>query len=698
MLYRTAERMYNIYYLMRRRGSSPSSRVDAAVRFMVGFYAPGELAMLTKQIAIEGAGLVPEMREDHHRAFRFLFERAPDNAQRAAMLSSAPSEFIESSGIPESLEQLRSVISGKADRESPSPQGQAGPSRGWFARLQDLAANGDPRASAQKVLAEIAEADDESLEALVIMGPCLASLDRNEEAEQVYRKLITLAPDSDRAWGMFGVLLHEKLDRPEEAEAAYRKAIAFGPDFVEPRLALGRLLHELGRPEEAEAACRKAIDLAPEVARTWAQLGWLLHDKLDRYEEAEAAYRKAIDLAPDLAQTWAALGWLLHERLDRYEEAEEAYRKAIDLAPEFAQTWAQLGWLLHERLDRYEEAEAAYRKAIDLAPESPQVSLQLGWLLHQKLDRYEEAEAAYSRAIDLSPALVQARLLLGSLLHDKLDRYEEAEAAYRKAIALSPDSAPGWVVLGTLLDEKLDRYEEAEAAYRKAIQLGVETAPLWTQLGRLLHEKLDCLGDAEVAYRRAIEIKPSWDEAWTGLYSLVVGQPGRGAEAIEITEQAFTTLGRTAANLNRFAWVHRLSDSLDDVARGIAWAREAIGSSETDSERLHATGTLASLLCRSGEVDEALELAARWLDGMDETPIVDLTDLIVSLAAAGPVEPVLTMLRDSRHAERAEPLVVALEMFGGVETRAPTEIVQVGEDIVERIRKEQAGLPSLKKA
>lgn len=37
--YMVAERMYNIYYLMRRRGK-PADRVKAAVKFMVSMYDP----------------------------------------------------------------------------------------------------------------------------------------------------------------------------------------------------------------------------------------------------------------------------------------------------------------------------------------------------------------------------------------------------------------------------------------------------------------------------------------------------------------------------------------------------------------------------------------------------------------------------------------------------------------------------------
>ena len=59
--YSVAERMYNIYYLMRRRGK-PADRVKATVKFMISMYDPESAARL---IAEEAIGLSPEICNDH---------------------------------------------------------------------------------------------------------------------------------------------------------------------------------------------------------------------------------------------------------------------------------------------------------------------------------------------------------------------------------------------------------------------------------------------------------------------------------------------------------------------------------------------------------------------------------------------------------------------------------------------------------
>jgi len=67
--YVVAERMYNIYYLMRRRGK-PADRVKATVKFLVSMYDPESAARMmlprTEQWAKKAVSLSPENANAHH--------------------------------------------------------------------------------------------------------------------------------------------------------------------------------------------------------------------------------------------------------------------------------------------------------------------------------------------------------------------------------------------------------------------------------------------------------------------------------------------------------------------------------------------------------------------------------------------------------------------------------------------------------
>ena len=65
--YYLSERLYNIYYLLRRNGG-PNRLVDVLIRFMESYYSPDELKSIAAGIAREGLELPLEMRSLHESA------------------------------------------------------------------------------------------------------------------------------------------------------------------------------------------------------------------------------------------------------------------------------------------------------------------------------------------------------------------------------------------------------------------------------------------------------------------------------------------------------------------------------------------------------------------------------------------------------------------------------------------------------
>ena len=603
--YQAAERLYNIYYLMRRRGH-PASRVRAAVAFMTHFYEEEQLVEAGVGLAEEACGLPPLQRELHYWAYRDLIQHASKPELGSKILEATPRAFFEAPDVPRPVLEL------------------------------------------YKSYAATAPIDGESTKDAAATEP--AGIPVSEKAA---REAVKGDPSSFGAWVWLGWLLHEELERYEEAEEAYRKALELEPESAVVWAQLGRLLHEkLERYDEAGEAYRKALELEPESAVVWAQLGRLLHEKLGRYEAAEEAYRKALELEPESAVVWAQLGRLLHEKLDRYEEAEEAYRKVTDLAPEQALPWAKLGELLHEKLERYEEAEEAYHKATELNPKLAGAWAGLGFLLHTELERYDEAEQAYHKATELNPKLAGAWVGLGFLLHEELERYDEAEEAYRKALELQPDVAFGWAHLGQLLHEKLERYEEAEQAYRKATELEPEVALGWAQLGQLLHEKLKRYDEAEEVFRKAYSLRR---------------HPDTVLRLIQL-------------------WEERGDEAGSILTRSEKMLREATRESPDDWQ---VVGALAVFFASQNKWQEALKEATPFLAAVpnSQEARTKATDFLIEAAAAGFAREALELLRNSPALEALEPLEVGLRLYLGQKPRAPREILEVGQDVADRIRK-----------
>jgi tetratricopeptide (TPR) repeat protein len=102
---------------------------------------------------------------------------------------------------------------------------------------------------------------------------------------------------------------------PEGACAAYEEAIRRDPELVEPRVNLGRLLHENGLYDEAEALYRQVLQRREHALAAY-NLGVLLED-MERPSEAIQAYARALTADPQLAEAHYNLAQLYEKRGDR---------------------------------------------------------------------------------------------------------------------------------------------------------------------------------------------------------------------------------------------------------------------------------------------------------------------------------------------------------------------------------------------
>jgi predicted TPR repeat methyltransferase len=181
--------------------------------------------------------------------------------------------------------------------------------------------------------------------------------------------------------------------RLEAADELYRRILAVAPDYPDALNFRGVVAFQLGRTEEAEGSLRRAIELAPGYADAYSNLGnVLLHQKRDL--DAVAYYERAIALQPDLADAHNNLGNAFQKQ-KRYEDAVACYERAIALRPDMADAHLNLGRAL-EALDRAAEALTAFRRAVELRPFHADSYRRLGSMLYS-WGRIDEAADVYGR-------------------------------------------------------------------------------------------------------------------------------------------------------------------------------------------------------------------------------------------------------------------------------------------------------------
>ena len=90
--YYLTERLYNIYYLLRRR-SGPDRLVEALVRFMESYYSPQELRDIGAHMVGEIALLDAEARSLHQTALARLMESSALAGYRAELVAKLPADL-----------------------------------------------------------------------------------------------------------------------------------------------------------------------------------------------------------------------------------------------------------------------------------------------------------------------------------------------------------------------------------------------------------------------------------------------------------------------------------------------------------------------------------------------------------------------------------------------------------------------------
>lgn len=258
---------------------------------------------------------------------------------------------------------------------------------------------------------------------------------RLNEAEQLYRQILSHAPTHAPSLHYLGLLAHQA-GHHVAAVDLIRQSLAINPNAAEAHNSLGMALAAADRRHDAVAAFRRAIAINPNLAEFQANLGKGLAS-IGHYDDAIGAYHNAIALRPETAELFCGLGRALKNG-GRIDDAIAAYERAIALRPDYPEALNYLGAARREN-GQIDEAIAACQKAVALRPNYAEAHVNLGVALRDK-GALTDSIAACRTAVELSPGIPAALGNLANALKDS-GEIEEAIDFYRQTIALQPDLA-----------------------------------------------------------------------------------------------------------------------------------------------------------------------------------------------------------------------------------------------------------------
>ncbi|MCE2520389.1 MAG: tetratricopeptide repeat protein [Alphaproteobacteria bacterium] len=389
-LYYVTERLYNIYYLM-RRSRGPSPLIEALVRFMEGYYSPDELKKFGVRIAREASGFDGETLEVYRIAFEKLVQLPSLEAHREELLSQAPA------GLADHIDDLS-----PASPRSLAARELFGKARALekAGRLEDAVGAWDEFVRRFGVTAVEADLELVAL-AMIHKGSALATLQCLDEALATLDEVVQCfgSNESEALRTTVALALHRKgaalLDsrRFDDALATWDDLIrrfamtqdeSLRGEVVRAFVGKGVVLMVLDRPEEALAACDEALRRSgrgdvfpgPEFLAMAMNTRGAALARSERLEEAVTAWSQVVErfggtetpqFVDDVAEALAHKAIAL-VRLNQLEAALAVTDEAVPLfglcdagskLDEVAEALVKKGWELLT-LDRAEEAQEVW--------------------------------------------------------------------------------------------------------------------------------------------------------------------------------------------------------------------------------------------------------------------------------------------------------------------------------------------------
>ena len=697
--YYLTERLYNIYYLLRR--SRRSDRLVAAlIHFMESYYSPSELKDIGAHIIHEAESFTAEMQSLSKAALTRLMELPVLAEHLEELLAMTPEGFVE---VTRRDSQFIDTARVTAVVAKPEDQG-----------LDQSQESTD---------------EDQAARKLFKIASTLESRNRDEDALNAYGEVVRRLGKSKAPGVLVWIrlsLLHkglvlQRLGRGDEAVAACDELVHRAGQNEDPAnlesvvqaLAMkGLVLQRQGRTVDAlatyEEVTRRFGDseipvVAQGVAKALVMKSLVLR-RLNRMEDALTACDEVVrrfgksESSTFVEQVVHALickGELLsgmsrpHDALAAYEEVIRQFKghTTPTVLREIAHAHVSKGNLLaemsrpHEAIGAYGDLMRRFSNDSDgTADEQIAHALVRKGALLRKIGRLDEALAAYDEVVcrygeDVAPNLMRqaAEALVGkgellSEMNRPSDALEATEEVVRrfgehKVSFLTQQVAMALVTKGFVL-QQLNQPDEGLSAYDEVVRrFDEDEAPVLFQEATIA---LLCKGTSLTGLNRQLDSKAVYEEivhrfgegAFPVLNWAVKEALLRKAE-IELEHREFEAAAETASRLLD----RGQPESLKNQARGYL---------------IRAQATMASGDRSACESDVKATLALPLEN--DSFPRKILHQLM-SLGIVLWPERMHEIIKASPAADLMLPLTTALELERGLEPRVALEVREVAEDI-----------------
>ncbi len=332
-----------------------------------------------------------------------------------------------------------------------------------------------------------------------------------------------------------------------QAENIYRQILSFAPENADVLNMLGLIAAEKHEHNEAVSYFYKALKNAQNPLPIYFNLAVSL-SLIKKYDEAVEAYQNVLKLSPNTKEAYNNLGGI-YEKKQNNAKAIECYKKALKIDPNDIDAAVNLAVLekdeaklveIHEQnptspLPLYylalSEFDAGhFDKALEFALQADKQDeaydiKNLIAQIYLKQEDKTNAAKYFHRALLINPQSFDALLNLAVL--------EENETFFLKALSLAPDSFEAHISYGDFL-YKNRRNIEAMEEYHKAVLIDSDQAALSNNVALVLKDMGDYKGALDLLMNAFLKTPQDNDIAINMAETLILLYQEEPQNALEI--------------------------------------------------------------------------------------------------------------------------------------------------------------------
>lgn len=403
-----------------------------------------------------------------------------------------------------------------------------------------------------------------------------------------FNQAIRVNPDDEDVQEAFGQMLYE-LRRYDEADAIYRRIVSINPTSVMGYMGIGRDAYAVGNYEEAIRQYENVIRMYDDYSSGYAFRAES-YLKLGKYIEAIDDITKSLSIDND-----AKAHHYLFEFPDNQTTLVVTKLKGMAVKnPHDAEWWYYIGQLYNSK-KMYPEAIEATRKAYDI--DAHPVFLEMIADCCRELGDYTQALEAISQAQQMRPNDLDLISSKADILGESGD-VDGAIAEWTRYIDKSPDFFGGYYRRGFFKDLS-QQTDTAIEDYDMSIMLNPNYAYAYLGKGDMLLRKGQT-DDAMEAYRKVIELDTVPNTSSCAMYAYLA--LGEKEKAVDFMERVIANDSTDCGNYYDGACFYSRLGELD---KALDYLRTAFGKgfrrfhhvmADDDLELLRATDGFKALM------------------------------------------------------------------------------------------------------